>query len=798
MVTLPRTFQDLMEEGQLSAEIVFNDLSVVMDSLIGLPKVLLWLTSTVPTSPQNGDVWLVGTGSGAWDGQDGNLAIYWNGWFFVPPFDMLVFDVDGSRIAQFNTVSGLWTTFGTAGSPGDTLNWFDASEAPYSAVGDGSDDTTPIQTALDDAATAGGGTVYLPGTGVNYSVTGLDIPGNVTLVGDGPGATTLKLLSSSDTNIITIPFSPGRTDVRLANITLDCNTAGNPSLAGGIAANNVTRLRINNVEVENVGTISQGIAVVDCTDVVVSDCSVHDTAATSSQGIYVTDSFDTHIINCVCTTVLNAIPFGVRGSDRVTITNCQAISCDSATADFLIYGSTNVSVTDCISDGTLSQYGFSCVNDTTTMSEKVTFNGCTVLNSISYGFHGTDSRDIVFHDCRAEGCSTGARISTGDLSRLTERIILSSCHIIENESIGINLRGVRNSTIIGCTIMNNASGGTASGIVLDDGVVTAECENILITGNRIGDDQGSPTQEYAVDIRNASVDVTISSNDMTGNVQSSNPILIGASVTGTRISLNRGVPDEVTVASASNLVLRDIASGYIVSGTTQIDTITSVRAGRIVTLRFTSTSCVVSSTSGLKLIGGDFQPSSTDDILVLYDDGSTYREVSRSNSIATSVTINFGVGDFVPDDVPTAGTSAASLVRVGTPLFFVHGWDMPDGDESFICATSTPDGIPTGTVYTKLNIRFTSLTSGDNNLLWSWAVKVSSVAVAGTLGSADSSGGGTAAHGSNALRLSEHTVNLTPVSYTTGDTIIVSIERDGDNGAETASQVIILGATLTT
>ncbi|MCD9023736.1 discoidin domain-containing protein [Cohnella silvisoli] len=55
--------------------------------------------------------------------------------------------------------------------PASTTNFFNVKKSPYNAKGDGlTDDTTAIQSALDAANTAGGGTVFLPAG--NYKITG--------------------------------------------------------------------------------------------------------------------------------------------------------------------------------------------------------------------------------------------------------------------------------------------------------------------------------------------------------------------------------------------------------------------------------------------------------------------------------------------------------------------------------------------------------------------------------------------------------------------------------------------------
>ncbi len=63
--------------------------------------------------------------------------------------------------------------------------WLDVEAAPYLARGDGtSDDTGPIQAALNDAASKGGGVVYLP-AGTYLVKTHLKVPAETSLVGVG-------------------------------------------------------------------------------------------------------------------------------------------------------------------------------------------------------------------------------------------------------------------------------------------------------------------------------------------------------------------------------------------------------------------------------------------------------------------------------------------------------------------------------------------------------------------------------------------------------------------------------------
>ncbi|WLI09841.1 MULTISPECIES: glycosyl hydrolase family 28-related protein [Pseudomonas] len=103
----------------------------------------------------------------------------------------------------------------------------------FGAKGDGiTDDTAAIQSAIDAAAAAGGGQVYMP-TGT-YIVSGGEEPSdgclmlksNVYLYGDGMGATTVKVADGSDTKItgvIRSAYGEQTHDFGVSHLTIDGN-----------------------------------------------------------------------------------------------------------------------------------------------------------------------------------------------------------------------------------------------------------------------------------------------------------------------------------------------------------------------------------------------------------------------------------------------------------------------------------------------------------------------------------------------------------------------------------------------
>lgn len=140
---------------------------------------------------------------------------------------------DGEQL-YYDADTGKW--YNAAAASGSQNLVINVKDAPYSAAGNGTaDDTEALQDALDAAYAAGGGIVYMPkgtygvtGTG-DASDGGIRIKDNVTLLGAGMGATTIKLLNAQGSNAVTgiirTPVDEPTRRVTLKNFTVDGNKA---------------------------------------------------------------------------------------------------------------------------------------------------------------------------------------------------------------------------------------------------------------------------------------------------------------------------------------------------------------------------------------------------------------------------------------------------------------------------------------------------------------------------------------------------------------------------------------------
>ena len=104
--TSPRFGLPLLFSAQSGKETFVNEAFAIADALLHCS--IEGETAAPPTSPADGENWLVGSGAtGEWAGHDGDLACRQSGnWLFVSPRDGLrVFD---RSVAQEQLFSGSW------------------------------------------------------------------------------------------------------------------------------------------------------------------------------------------------------------------------------------------------------------------------------------------------------------------------------------------------------------------------------------------------------------------------------------------------------------------------------------------------------------------------------------------------------------------------------------------------------------------------------------------------------------------------------------------------------------------
>ena len=152
----------------------------------------------------------------------------------------------------------------------------------YGAKADGvTDDVAAIQAAINAAAAAGGGTIYMPAgtykltkmpfgypTGTWQNGSNLELKSNCHLKGDGIGNTVL----TAGTDYANCLGAYYQRDVEISHLTLQ----DNGYWADSIKLMSCSGVYIHDVEVKD--SDYSGMNILTCNDVLIADCVVHDNA----------------------------------------------------------------------------------------------------------------------------------------------------------------------------------------------------------------------------------------------------------------------------------------------------------------------------------------------------------------------------------------------------------------------------------------------------------------------------------------------------------------------------------------
>lgn len=125
----------------------------------------------------------------------------------------------------------------------------------YGAVGDGSNnDTSAIQSALDAASAAGGGTVYFP-TGTYRTTSALTVAANVSLLGAGPAASIVSLAHAT-ANVFTFAAS----NTYFSSVSGLRILASQANTGRHIQAHSGNKLRVENCHIGSSNTNGTGVS----------------------------------------------------------------------------------------------------------------------------------------------------------------------------------------------------------------------------------------------------------------------------------------------------------------------------------------------------------------------------------------------------------------------------------------------------------------------------------------------------------------------------------------------------------
>ncbi len=370
------------------------------------------------------------------------------------------------------------------------------ADADY--VTGGTADDVQIQAAIDAAALAGGGTVYVK-EGTYYLAAKISMASNVTLRGDGD-ATILKQTDTTNINNTIIEAS-AVTSARVMHLKVDGNKDNNITYGRGITIKNSTTCLVEHVTV----------------------------IETRDHAINIRESSYYNTVRHVyCEDILGA---GVVISNGASYNNISDVKTKTATnSGIYITGSDYNRVISCYSEATY--YGFDVYD-----SYSCSFEDCMAIDPTYDQFHIEDAQDVTYNNCIGDGGRDGLAVYSTVLSaKLATNIFINNLQTKNATHYGINLVGtaslnietvsIMGGNISDCTaygiyatyttgleigggiIIDNNGGVTYDGIRLDTNVISGSITTAQVINNGA----------YAIRVHSASVDkFQIHSNTYIGN-----------------------------------------------------------------------------------------------------------------------------------------------------------------------------------------------------------------------------------------------------------------------------------------
>jgi len=370
----------------------------------------------------------------------------------------------------------------------------------YGGIGDGvSNDTSAIADAYADAATNGGGEIHLP-AGI-WNVTALPniISNNISITGDGPGATTIRFMAGSEAAAGFVIGDGINTcaHTRIANLLI---TSVNQKTANaGIKLQMAFKTYVENVRIENQ---YRALHVYNSTETWLTAADIRNT---KENGIVyesaLNSGYDLYLTNVVADNpdlVNTGIGLLWLGGENLSILNCDILRFANGfvvappTGQQCRWGFFTGAEFDSSLDNNLkiSSSGGDIIGLKFTNTWTGTAGNYGVLIDAGSGGE-TQALKFIGHTSNHNGLS-GMRIAGGLDINLIACEMWGNSQTTPNARSGIEVTsGMANSPlkIIGCTSKNGAQQGNTQSYGLN--FDTATYANVQLTGNNfIGNSNG--------------------------------------------------------------------------------------------------------------------------------------------------------------------------------------------------------------------------------------------------------------------------------------------------------------------
>lgn len=564
--------------------------------------------------------------------------------------------------------------------PGDLLRGAVDVKRDHDARGDrSSDDTSALMTAI-----AAGGTVIVP-PGI-YSIDprsllNFQVPSDTHII--GIGRPTIRLMDgvypTDGTNFFTLDswVTPGgRSNISFKGLILDGNWSNNVDygapVGGGnddkgvhginaaIYANRVDGLVIEDCEVKDFG--AYGINLLDCSGRIVGN-DVHDIRLTGIATRNGAEDASRDLVIAHNRVWTASVGIHVNaGSRRVTVGDNVTRDCKDANRFLIGYGGTYPNVYPGVTGTPAS--GFYDAAHGSYVSPANSGDGAGIELTTSYAEPDNTDVSIVGNVCQDSTAGIRCEARTYDVT-----ITGNSC--FDNDQYGIFLFETQRFTVTGNTCYNNVVAGVyVSRWGVDDappshapgvgtivgntlmangqwGIFLGAASGIVVTGNLLAGNNSTAVAAgggigiYTITSGGnpyACSSITIDGNvllDWNGN---DNYGIYSDGTAHADIQIGKGnlfsglnTADHnlpaVEVASAATMTLPTGEAGYyLVTGTTNITSITASRRGRVANLVFAG-ALTLTDGSNLKLAGN--LATAADDTIMLVCDGTNWLELSR-------------------------------------------------------------------------------------------------------------------------------------------------------------------------
>lgn len=349
----------------------------------------------------------------------------------------------------------------------------------------GADASTVINNAISATSIAGGGIVGLKEG--NYSITASVVMlDNVVLQGEG-WSTILTLAANTNINVIT---ATSQTNLTIRDLKIDGNKANQTILSSGIYFHTVTDINITNVNIFDF--LYEGILIRNSSDGIIAHCEI---STVDFDAICLWGPVTNFRVNgCYChdptgrQTIHSYGSAGNRNTD-IEITNCETVGLLLEYTDY-------ATVSNCISHG-----------DSMNGIDIGSVTSCAISNCVCYdnGWSGINvekntSVDVAITGCICYGNGTnGISICDG-----ATKVAIVGCICAGNGYSGIKLApGCNMVTITGCQCRDSVD---------YDGIEIDACEDVIMTGNVIRDNN-----RYGVHAYNVSNYNILVGNSLRGN-----------------------------------------------------------------------------------------------------------------------------------------------------------------------------------------------------------------------------------------------------------------------------------------